>query len=68
MLMAKEINCVNCKKYLGTIEVGSVISKGLQPLCTGCHTRLVTAAGSWARYELTKKDTDHHEWFGKLFK
>ena len=51
--MAKELHCVQCKKFMGTIRDGN-ISKGLQPVCTKCFNFMTKAAGNWAQHQYKK--------------
>lgn len=55
--MAKELNCPNCGKFLGTITDGKV-SKGLQPVCTVCFNLMRDAAGNCAKHVLDTKKKD----------
>ena len=51
--VAKELHCVQCKKFMGTIRDGN-ISKGLQPVCTKCFNFMTKAAGNWAQHNIKK--------------
>ena len=37
--MSKEIYCAECAKHVGTIEVGSLLAKGLVYTCQKCSTK-----------------------------
>lgn len=65
--MAKELNCVQCKKYMGTIKDGT-ISKGLKPVCTKCFNFMTQAAGNWAQHQYKKgKEKTEYKQFSDLF-
>ena len=65
--MAKELHCVQCKKYMGIIKDGN-ISKGLKPVCTKCFNLITEAAGSWAQHQRTaSKDKKSSNQFDGLF-
>ena len=65
--MAKELHCVQCNKFMGTIRDGN-ISKGLQPVCTKCFNLLMVAAGSWAQHKHKKgKEKKEYDTFSDLF-
>lgn len=62
-----KIYCVGCMIYLGEIEKGSKLKKGIQFLCESCDRKRI-ASDMKKRTDAEKKVNDFGDIFGGIFK